>query len=143
MTASPMPEADLARNSFIGKLFKSRLLKGAVSALILSLLIWKLDFRQVLETLGNVNLKLLALAVLMMLIANMVSIYKWRLILKAQDIGVSFYYLTMLFYIGLFFNNFMLSSIGGDVVKAYKLSRTTGRAADSTSSVVVDRASSA
>jgi hypothetical protein len=136
-----LPEAQ--KRGGIRALFRSKLLRAAVSLIILGLLLWKLDLQLVIQTLRYVDPALLILGTLVFLAANMVSVFKWRLILKAREVSASFFYLTSLFYIGLFFNNFLLSAMGGDVVKAFKLSRHTGRAAEATGSVVVDRASSA
>jgi hypothetical protein len=41
--------------------------------------------------------------------------------------------------IGMFFNNFLPSTVGGDVVKVYYLSRFTGKGAAAFASVVIDR----
>jgi uncharacterized protein (TIRG00374 family) len=98
--------------------------------------------RELAGSLSSVAPGLLALGTTVFLLANAVSVFKWRIILRAQQVETPFLYLTTLFYIGLFFNNFLPTSFGGDVVKAYKLSKTTGRAVEAASSVVMDRATS-
>ena len=123
-------------------LFGSRLFRAAVSLLLLGTLLATVDLRELGSILGSVSPRLLALGVLIFLVANMVSVYKWRLIVQAQGDRVSYFYLTTLFYIGLFFNNFLPTNFGGDVVKAFKLFRATGRGAEAASSVVLDRVSS-
>jgi len=143
MKASPMSLPEAEKRGGIRALFRSKLLRAAVSIIILGLLLWKLDLQKVVQILRDVDPGLLLLGTALLLVANMVSIFKWRLILRAREVSASFFYLTSLFYIGLFFNNFLLSSMGGDVVKAFKLSRQTGRGVEATGSVVVDRASSA
>ncbi len=121
---------------------QSKLLKAAISVLLLGLLLYKINLGNLARSLSHVNGAWLALGVLVFFTANLASVYKWRLILKAQRINVSFPYLLSLFYIGLFFNNFLPSSVGGDVVRIFKLSRKTGRALEATSSVAMDRATS-
>ena len=54
----------------------------------------------------------------------------------------AFFYLVSLFYIGFFFSNFLPTNFGGDVVKIFKLSQTTGQPVEAASSVFMDRASS-
>lgn len=44
---------------------------------------------------------------------------RWRVILKAQDIGKSFFSTLKMTFIGLFFNYAMPGGVGGDIVKAY------------------------
>ncbi|MEH7075264.1 lysylphosphatidylglycerol synthase transmembrane domain-containing protein [Neobacillus drentensis] len=59
------------------------------------------------------------------------SIVKWKMLvdssLKAdKKRDASFLKLGRLYYIGLFFNNFLPGSVGGDVVRVYYLGRMTG-----------------
>lgn len=126
----------------VAAVMKSRLFKVAVSLLLIMLLVSTLDMGELGSVLAGVVPGLLLLGVFVFLLANMVSVFKWRLIVQAQGTPVSYFYLTILFYIGLFFNNFLPTNLGGDVVKAFKLSRATGRGAEAVSSVVVDRVSS-
>lgn len=120
----------------------SRLLKVAVSALLIGLLLWRIDLDEIGATLSEVSWGLLALGTGIFVVTNLVSAWKWSLVIRAQGDEVSFGYLAALFYIGLFFNNFLPTNFGGDVVKAFKLSRVTGRAAEAAGSVVIDRVTS-
>ncbi|MEH7156248.1 lysylphosphatidylglycerol synthase transmembrane domain-containing protein [Neobacillus drentensis] len=59
------------------------------------------------------------------------SIVKWKMLVDSslkQDKKqyASFFKLGRLYYIGLFFNNFLPGSVGGDVVRVYYLGRITG-----------------
>ncbi len=130
------------RGGLLRTLLNSRLLKAAVSLLLLALLLTRIDLGQLAETLRGVAPGLLGLAVVIFLLCNMVSVFKWRLLILAQGSPVPYFYLTSLFYIGLFFNNFLPTNIGGDVIKAWKLARMTGRGAEAASSVVLDRVTS-
>jgi hypothetical protein len=139
----PMNQADgSSGSSRIPSWVHSRWLKVAVSVVLLGLLLWRIDINEIGRTLQDVSLELLALGTGIFIFTNLVSAYKWRLIILAQGEKVSYGYLAALFYIGLFFNNFLPTNFGGDVVKAYKLSRVTGRAADAAGSVVIDRVTS-
>ncbi|MHB9111986.1 MAG: lysylphosphatidylglycerol synthase transmembrane domain-containing protein [Thermoleophilia bacterium] len=123
-------------------LVRSKLFRAAVSIILIAVLLASVDIGELAETLRNVAPGLLALAVLVFLVTNMTSVLKWRMIIKAQGASVSWPYLTSIFYMGLFFNNFLPTNFGGDLVRIYKLSRATGNTVDATSSVVLDRASS-
>jgi len=65
--------------------------------------------------------------------------YRWGMLLKAQGIHLSRSSVFMYYMIGMFFNNFLPSTVGGDFVKAYYLSRATGKTAGSFISVLMDR----
>jgi glycosyltransferase 2 family protein len=68
-----------------------------------------------------------------------VSAYRWYLLLKPLDIEISFLRILGLYYLGMYFNFFLPSAIGGDVVKVYYLHKETGRLSASTASVFLDR----
>ncbi|MBI5870216.1 MAG: flippase-like domain-containing protein [Actinobacteria bacterium] len=123
-------------------LLRSKLFRAAVSIILIAVLLASVDIGELAETLGNVAPGLLALAVLVFLVTNMTSVFKWKMVIQAQGASVSWPYLTSIFYMGLFFNNFLPTNFGGDLVRIYKLSRATGNTVDATSSVVLDRASS-
>lgn len=57
-----------------------------------------------------------------------------------DDVKISFFSQFKIFLIGLFFNNFMLGSTGGDVMRAYLLSkRTTHKKTEVVATVFLDR----
>lgn len=62
------------------------------------------------------------------------------LIARAQSIKISYGESTSLTYIGFFFNNFLPTAIGGDVVKAYYLSKQSKDKTGAYASVFIDRA---
>jgi|SaaInlStandDraft_2_1057019.scaffolds.fasta_scaffold57647_1 glycosyltransferase 2 family protein len=67
--------------------------------------------------------------------------YRWYILLRAQGIILGFNKTVGLTYTGAFFNNFLLGSIGGDLVKAYYVSETNPELRlESALSVFVDRA---
>ena len=135
-------EAGSGNRRRLKTILSSRLLRAAISLLLLAVLLTRIDLSQLADTLGGVSFGMLAVAVVVFLICNMVNIYKWRLIIRTQGPRISYFYLTTLYYMGLFFNNFLPTNIGGDVVKIWKLSRVTGQGHDALSSVVIDRAGS-
>src|SRR6266852_2960039 len=54
------------------------------------------------------------------------SAYRWYLLLKPVNIETSFPRILGLFYLGMYFNFFLPSSIGGDFFKVYYLNKETG-----------------
>jgi uncharacterized protein (TIRG00374 family) len=66
---------------------------------------------------------------------------RWRILLKAQGIySVSPGSAVRLHYLGLFYNNIMPSSIGGDLLKAWYATKHTEKRVEAFLSVFVDRA---
>lgn len=83
------------------------------------------------------------LAFLAIQITVATSIWKWKMLIessekKLRNDPVSKTFLGKLYYIGLFFNNFMPGSVGGDVVRIYYLGKTTS-VATAAASVLFER----
>lgn len=128
-------------------LVRSRLFRAAISVALLALILTRLDLHELGETLSNVNPELLALGFFMFIVVNLVNVAKWLLIIRTQEQAddrspVSFFHLTAIYYMGLFFNNFLPTNFGGDVIRVWKLARLTGEPHDAAGSVVLDRVSS-
>ena len=69
------------------------------------------------------------------------GVARWKIILDAQDLRLPFMRVFRIFFIGQFFNAFMLGACGGDVARAYYASLDTpGRRAEAASTVFIDRA---
>jgi len=65
--------------------------------------------------------------------------YRIQPIFKVQNIKLSFPYVLYLRYIGFFFNNFLPSAVGGDLMTAYLASKKTGKGVESFMAVFLDR----
>jgi uncharacterized protein (TIRG00374 family) len=69
-----------------------------------------------------------------------VNVVRWQIILRVQHIELSYWRATELFFIGHFFNSFMLGSTGGDVVKAYYAAQETHhKKAEAVMTIIIDR----
>ncbi len=92
------------------------------------------------EHIGGVSPGWLVLALLGYKACILLSSYRWLLLMKAHGIGVSFSHSLGLNYLGFFFNNFMLSLTGGDIIKAYYASRLEhSKRAEAATIVFIDR----
>jgi len=91
------------------------------------------------STLREAQISYLIAAVALYFVVQTVSAYRWYLLLKPLGIEISFPRTLALYYLGMYFNFFLPSAIGGDVVKVYYLNKETGRLSASTTSVFLDR----
>lgn len=106
--------------------------KKVVIKLIISLgLIWylaaKFDFEQTKAILVQTSPGYFVLMLACIGANYFVSSYRWKQLLvfdSEKTIGLGF--LVKLYFIGSFFNNFMPTSIGGDVYKVYRLTKKVG-----------------
>jgi len=65
---------------------------------------------------------------------------RWRALLRALEVDVPLARLVKLYYVGSFFNIFLLSGIGGDAIRTIELARGSEKAPEVAGSVLVDRA---
>lgn len=54
-------------------------------------------------------------------LSNFTACLQWKLLLERQNIHLSYMRLLKLYYVGLFFNNFMPGNVGGDAKKIYDI----------------------
>lgn len=74
------------------------------------------------------------------LICLVVCTARWRILLDAQGLSLSFPRAMTLYFVGHFFNSFLFGVTGGDVVKAYYAARETQhRKTEAVSTIFLDR----
>jgi uncharacterized protein (TIRG00374 family) len=118
----------------------TNLLKVAVTIALLAVVFFTVDLRQVWQTLLRVRWVHLLVAITLYQLGIIVRAYRWQVLLAGQGSRVSFGRLTNLYYVGSFFNSFLPSGLGGDVIRMYELSRAGASGALAVSTVLVDRA---
>ncbi len=67
------------------------------------------------------------------------SAYRWYLLIGPLDIEAPYKKLLLFVLLGMFFNNFMPTGIGGDVFRIYYLNKETKKLSRATASVFLDR----
>lgn len=110
--------------------------KGLIIRLVGStaLILWllnKFEWNKILEIAKQGSLIYIIAAAIAIQFTVAPSIFKWKMLVDSSlnhvdKKGASFNRLGRLYYIGLFFNNFLPGSVGGDVARVYYLGRITG-----------------
>ena len=90
----------------------------AISVALVFLLTRIFDLSAVPALFLGVRPAFIALALLLILLSVFVSARKWLVLVRAQDIKAGYGELFASYLTGLFFNNFLPSSIGGDAARA-------------------------
>lgn len=91
------------------------------------------------DTLRDADLGLLIAAVLIGVLINMVSAFKWFMLTRARLLGAGYWRIFVYYLVGQFYNMFLPTSVGGDFVRSYELGKFSGRQADALASVFVER----
>lgn len=98
------------------------LIKILVSLVLLTVIFLKIDVGSVVQNFNMLNTNLIPILVLLIILNYVVSSVRWKLLLiHSGSEKISVPYLTSLYFKGSFFNNFMPTSIGGDVYKVVTL----------------------
>ena len=106
---------------------------------MLAILFSKIDAGRLWATAKRASLVWLAAALSVYLVNVMASIWRWRLLLDAQEVDVPARTLLGSFLVALFFNNFLPSNIGGDVIRIRDTARPAGSKTLATIVVLTDR----
>src|ERR1041385_7466018 len=116
---------------------KKILLRTLISLFFIGLLFFMVrgDLPRIVTVLKNINRKLLVAAVTLFLLTTLMMAKRLQIIFEAEELPVNFINSSNLTFIGYFFNNFLPTSVGGDIVKAMCASRATGEPVKSLTSV--------
>lgn len=115
-------------------------LKLTVSLGLLVVLFRQTDVSALGARLRNVDLLWVGLALLTHALLLLISGWRWRRLLLTQDVHASVPALTGSCLVATFFNNFLPSNIGGDVVRIADTAPLTGSRTVATAIVLLDRA---
>jgi hypothetical protein len=114
-------------------------MKAVISAVLIALLIWKSSPEKLVAVIAETDLNKYAAAFLLFLFQQVVVAYCWQILLVAQKNRVPFVRTLEVHFVGSFFGTFLPSSIGMDIVRAYRLSRYLRHGVDAASSMFVTR----
>lgn len=120
----------------------STLLKLGIAVAVLAIIFKKMDMGQLKNTLQSTagNWPWLLGGFLLCLPPVLLCMARWKMILDAQDMKLGWRRVNSIFFIGLFFNSFMIGPTGGDLVKAYYTARETNhKKTEAISTIFIDR----
>lgn len=110
-----------------------------ISGLLLGLLFSQSDFGNILQLVVLLNVPLFIVCLFFMLLINIIAAYRWHIFVRAYNPGVSLVRLFSFYLVGLFFNNFLPTAVGGDVVRSYDLYKYSGYGKVAVVSVFMER----
>ena len=113
--------------------------KVVVSAIFIIWLILKINWRESLGYLEKVEWWQIIFYVLVILLGMSISAKKWQRLAIFKGFKIPFIDFFKLYLTGAFINNFVPSTIGGDIFRAYQIGKMEGKYSEATSTVVMDR----
>jgi len=114
-------------------------LKALGSLVLLAVLGWAVDFGTLPARMAALSPKGLALAGAAVVAAVAVSVLKWGVILSRRGHPLPALRLTRHYLVGLFFNNILPGTVGGDAIRAWSTTRDTDEVPEAVGSVMTER----
>ena len=87
----------------------------------------------------QINIWIFAATICIFTAGHIIVALRWWVLLRTQSVFISLWAAIKLYFLGWFYNNFMPSSIGGDVVRAWYVTKHTEKRFEAALSVFVDR----
>src|SRR5689334_23726030 len=113
--------------------------KVAVSIILLSILFSRIDAARLWAIARRASILWLCAALAIYFVNVLASVWRWHLLLDAQQIEVPSRTLLASYLVALFFNNFLPSNIGGDVIRIRDSARAAGSKTLAATVVLADR----
>ncbi len=110
-----------------------------VSISIMALILRSIDIRQAWEVARDARPDWLLLALSMQLASTAIAAYRWQLIMRNLGFGQTFSFYWDSYFKGMFFNQGLPTSIGGDALRVLDVARRGFRKRDVLVGVAIDR----
>ncbi|MEW5984967.1 MAG: lysylphosphatidylglycerol synthase transmembrane domain-containing protein [Acidobacteriota bacterium] len=114
-------------------------LKLAVTVLLYVAVFYWVDAGTLIARLRGVELGWVVLGTLAYVVGQWASAWRWWILLAPVELAVPYLRMVAFYFIGMFFNIFLPTIVGGDAVKALFLARETGAPARAVMSVFMER----
>lgn len=115
------------------------LIKSGITILLVSLLILNVELSVAVNTAKRLSIETLLIIILSIFIQGVIGALRWQHILSALNINIYKRKIIQLFFIGLFFNQVLPTSIGGDAIRGWYLYRLDNSKSLSAIAVLMDR----
>jgi uncharacterized protein (TIRG00374 family) len=101
----------------------------------------RIDFNELQVTVSQTNGPFLTILYLIFIPGTLLSSYKWKILLRGQGITKpGFIRLWGLYFVGMFFSNFLPTEVGGDLFRGYEVGKIAGDQSRSMAAVLTERA---
>lgn len=95
-------------------------LKVFVTIVLVVVITWQIEWAELVEAVRSAQLYLVASVIGLMMLSVTISAYKWQKLLAIHDVRIRLGLLHRWYFIAVFFNNFLPTSIGGDGYRIYR-----------------------
>ena len=115
------------------------LCKAAVTALLLYVVLRRVDLHEFSTVLQGARFQVLLAALAVLCAGHFLCVFRWRMLMRPVLPALPLKDLWQIYFIGVFFNLAFPTAVGGDLVKMYYAGRPSGRFAQSFAATFLDR----
>ena len=115
------------------------LLKALVSIVPIFLIVKRVDLEVVFQLVGNTSLIYIFFTLLVLLLQVLLMTYRWQKVLTQLNMTIRYKDILQFFWVGLFFNQILPSSIGGDSLRGFYLFKRGYSLTNTAQGVLIDR----
>jgi uncharacterized protein (TIRG00374 family) len=115
------------------------LLKIVVSLALIVFLIAKLGLHEIFSRFATANPWWIFWGIIAFSLSNFLGSAQWYLLMRSRGIELPLSKVISYYYVGLFFNNFLIGYVGGDAIRIYDISKASGSSSNAISTVFFDR----
>ena len=115
------------------------LIKATITISVIVLLIGKLGWGDIINTVSGAKLFWLFAATGIFAASGFIGVIQWRILLSNRGISLTFWRTFRLYFIGMFFNNFVLGGIVGDAMKVASIKTRNGQGLAGLAATFLDR----
>jgi len=114
-------------------------LRIIISAVLIGYLLATVNLSEIFVKIKSCHVSFFLFSLLLGFLRNVIFAYRWRVLLTGSGIKVPFITLIKFYLGGTFFNLFLPTTLGGDVVRGYDLAIHSEKKMDAASSVLAER----
>lgn len=118
----------------------SHLVRIAIAALALYFAFRGESISGIIKVFSGLNILVFLTALGLYVAGQFIFVFRWLILLRVQDISIKYFSALKLHFLGLFYNNCLPGAVGGDVLRAWYVTKHTEKKIEAALSVFVDRA---
>src|SRR4030043_1706409 len=101
-------------------------IKLIISILLFGYLFYKINLTELKISLVDAQWGYVILALMLYIAGQILNSYKWALLIKTKEVEIPFPKVVSYYFIGMYFNLFLPSIVGGDIPRGYYLYKDFG-----------------
>jgi len=113
--------------------------KIIISGFLIGFLLHRIGIHRVTAHLGTANIYWLIAAIFLFITSHFGGSFQWKLLLSSEGIQIPWQKIVSFYFVGLFFNNFLISGLGGDFFRMGDVRRYSKNGTGAVSTVFLDR----